>query len=453
MKWVFLAALLLAILPFASWIRSNRRHEPKVWALLGFLPFVVAAWNFNVAPISWAAWPGYVKGVEVSLLEAVALALLIANNDRGPRQPIPFRFWMAAYFAVALLSVLQAGVPMGASFYPWQLLRVFLVYAAALQVARRENGPAALIAGMVLGLSVQAGYAIADRVAGAIQTGGGLRSQNLLGVMSHIVVFPAFALLLAGARSWAARMGPVSGVVTAILGASRATLGLAAIGYGLLVLLSFRRKMTRVKGRLAVALLAALAIAAPIALNSLERRYAFNPAEGSSVERESFKRAAWLIIGDNPLGIGPNQYVVVANTGGYSERAGVIWNTGSRATNVHNAYLLIAAETGFLGLICFLGLYLNCIITALRAGFRSRDNASGELLLGLSVALIIVGIHSLYEWVLLIWETQIMVALAMALIGGTAHARIRSRSTSSGSSKKGSIKIPRRPAAPTVSEP
>ena len=56
------------------------------------------------------------------------------------------------------------------------------------------------------------------------------------------------------------------------------------------------------------------------------------------------------MIADHPLGVGANQYVIVANTGGYSARAGVPWNTDERAAPVHDAYYLVTAELGFLGL-------------------------------------------------------------------------------------------------------
>ena len=62
-------------------------------------------------------------------------------------------------------------------------------------------------------------------------------------------------------------------------------------------------------------------------------------------------RAAKMIIADHPLGVGPNQYLLVANIGGYSSRAGVAWNAANRSAPVHNSYYFITAELGFVGLI------------------------------------------------------------------------------------------------------
>ena len=126
MKWIALAVLLASIFPLAGWLRRNPREVPKFWMLMGVLPFVMVTFHLFVAIISWAGWPGYVKGAEFSTLDALAIALYLSL----PRltQRIPFRLSMALYFTAVLLSVFQAGVPMASLFYAWQLARMFLVY-------------------------------------------------------------------------------------------------------------------------------------------------------------------------------------------------------------------------------------------------------------------------------------------------------------------------------------
>ena len=66
MKWAALAVILASIMPLAGWFRRNPRHSPKVWMLMGFLPFGVGAFHLYMAVISWPTWAGYVKGVEIS---------------------------------------------------------------------------------------------------------------------------------------------------------------------------------------------------------------------------------------------------------------------------------------------------------------------------------------------------------------------------------------------------
>jgi O-antigen ligase len=164
-----------------------------------------------------------------------------------------------------------------------------------------------------------------------------------------------------------------------------------------------------------------MAISAPLAIASLSRRYEVAPVAGSYEERQAFERAAWMIVEDHPFGIGPNHYVVVANTGGYSERAGVIWNAGSRAAHVHNVYLVILAETGWLGLASYLWMILGAIFVAFRCAFRFRKDPRGDLILGVGMGLVVVSLHALYEWVLVTSFAQNLLFISIGLIAGLAR--------------------------------
>lgn len=418
MKWVFLAFLAVYTPLLAGWLRTNPKHAPKVWGLLGFLPFVLGPWNLYVAPISWAHWPGFVRGMEVSLLDAVALAVLVSMPHRT-RLPLKLPFIL--YIAAVLLSVLMADVPMASFFYAWQLLRVFLLFAAAAAVCQDDRGPVAIVTGAILGLVYQAVLALSDSFSGVLQAGGGFGHQNLLGMMSYLVTFPALALLLAGHRGWIPQLGVVAGIAVAIVTASRATIGLVGVGLVILFALSVIRRPTSRKAGLALAGVLALAAATPLALNSLDRRFAEAPLPGDYDERAAFEKAAGLIIDDHPLGVGANQYVTVVNVDGYSDRAGVIPAPGSRSAHVHNAYLLAAAETGYLGLLAFMALIAAPIFVAFRAASRQRKDPRGDLLVGLGFSLAVVAVHSLYEWVFVTFQTQYMFAIISGLIVGMAR--------------------------------
>lgn len=417
MKWVFLAFLVVFTPLLAGWLRGNRRLAPIVWASLGFLPFVVGPWNLYIAPISWSGWPGFVKGMEVSLLDAVAIAVYASMpGKRRLRLKLPF----LAYIAAVLLSTLQANVPMPALFYAWQLARMFLLFAAVAAACRDERAPFAILTGLVLGLGYQATLATLAFVGGATQTGGSFGHQNLLGLVSHMVVFPTLALLLSGKRSWVTVLGPIAGMTVAIFTASRATIGLAGAGLVGLFALSLVRKPTSQKSGMAVLGLFVLAAATPLAMGSLEKRFAAAPLSSDYDERAAFERASSMMIADHPLGVGANQYVSVANVGGYYARGGVVAAYGSRSAHVHNVYLLILAETGFPGFLAFLAMLIAPIVLALRCAFRYRDDRRGELMLGLGFSLIVVGLHSFYEWIFVTFNVQHVFAITIGLIVGVA---------------------------------
>lgn len=419
MKWLILIVV-LGLLPVGiGWLRANQRHLPRVMVALGILPFVTGSLHLIIAPISWAMWPGFVKGLEISLIDAMSVALILS----APRSKriAHLRWPIGIYTVIVLISATQTNVPMPTYFYAWQLLRVMLLVTAVAVSCRDPRVPQALVLGLVLGLTYQAFMSLKEHAGGALQAAGTFGHQNQLGMLTHFVVFPSLAILLATKKVKWMWLGPLSGMAVAILTASRATIGLAGGGFVLLLLLSILRRPTSRKTTVAITGVVALAIAAPLALGSLGARFNKAPIDGDYDERAAFERAAKAMLHDHPLGVGGNHYVIVANTMGYSDRAGVAPTYNSRGAHVHNAYLLSAAETGYAGFIAFTTMMLWPIVVAMRCAWRFRRDPRGEVLLGLSVTLTIAALHSMYEWISVTYNTQYMYALAVGLIAGIAQ--------------------------------
>ena len=138
-----------------------------------------------------------------------------------------------------------------------------------------------------------------------------------------------------------------------------------------------------------------------------------------------------MVIADAPFGIGPNHYVVTVNSQGYSQRAGVAWNSGSRATNVHNSYLLIWAETGFFGIITLAMLLLAPVISCFFIAFKFKKSFQSNILNGFGGAFIAVTLHSFYEWVLVLYQIQYVFAVALGVSAGLI-VQLRTRVSSRG---------------------
>jgi O-antigen ligase len=418
-KWVGFVILLAAVSPLSAWLRRNPSQAPKAWMLLGLFPFILTIFHSVIALISDVGWPGYVKGIEFSVLDAFALALYFSLP--GERQPLPFRFAMASYFLAVLLSAFLAQVPMSAFFYAWQLARVFLLYAVVVRGCADPRVAPAILKGMAAGLIMEAGFAIWDRFgAGALQAAGTFGHQNLLGLISHFVVFPWFALVLAGQERLPAFV-VLAGAIVEVLTTSRATVGLAGLGYATLYMLSALRQWTSRKAMVLLIGAVALSILAPLALSSFGERFkSIESGETDYDERAAFEKAAAMMLADHPFGVGPNNYVMVANISGYNRAAGVALIEGSDSANVHNVYRLVAAESGYLGLFTFVLFLFRPLMVALLCGWRNRGDRRGDLLLGLGVALLIVYIHCLYEWIFVTLEAQYIFALDVGLIAGLA---------------------------------
>ena len=107
--------------------------------------------------------------------------------------------------------------------------------------------------------------------------------------------------------------------------------------------------------------------------------------------------AAAMILHDHPFGIGANNYIVVANSQGYAERAGVPWSNPFAI--VHSVYWLTAAETGYLGVITFVFLWLQITWVSIRCAWKYKNDYRGDIMLGLAATLVVIALHNAYEWV------------------------------------------------------
>src|SRR5262249_43098799 len=135
---------------------------------------------------------------------------------------------------------------MEALFYVWQLLRMFFVYATiAKACAYDERVPLALLKGMTAGLIMEACVVLWERYAmGMILADGTFAGHNFLGLLSHFIVFPNLALILAGERGLFVSSALVAGLVIEVFTTSRATIGLAGFGYVFLFMISAVRQWT-----------------------------------------------------------------------------------------------------------------------------------------------------------------------------------------------------------------
>jgi O-antigen ligase len=421
MKWAVLFVLTVLVRPLSIRLRNNADLRLRFFAVVGFLPFVLGNWHLYWAVLNWG-WGGYVKGAEVSLLDFIAFSLYLSLPPPGVR--LPFRRLMVIYLAATALSALQALYPVAALFYPLQLGRTFLVCASVYRgVCMDRRVSDAVLKGFAAGMLLEVVVAGWQRAHGVLQTPGTLSSQNHLGMISQFVIFPFFAVILGGRGGRLAPAVVVAGLVIAVLTASRGTIALDFVGLAIVFVLSALGQWTPRKTKVLWAGVAATAVVTLLAASALQQRFHGGPELGLSEEdgeRLKFKEAAADMLADHPMGVGANHFNMVANVGGYFTRVGELWGAG-RASNVHNVYWLVAAETGYIGLIAFVAFLLPPLIAGLRCGFRHRTEPTGDVLLGLGVALLVVYVHSFEEWIFVVIETQYILAIVMGLIAGLAQ--------------------------------
>ena len=436
MKFVALLVALSAAIPLGVILHSNAQIYRAFWILVGAMPLLAPALPVaDIGVVTLAdSWVGYVYSLEVTLLDIMILAALLAVPGEGV--PWAFKVPLLLFVGALLLSMLQAANPLAASFGVWQYARMILVMTVVARACRSDPDIASnILLGLGLGMGVQFVAVLEQRfLLGYPQTPGLFVHQNTLGIITHMVLLPHLALLLYGhtRHSGTLRNLAIMGVtmIVVVLTASRATIGLSFLGmattYGVLAL----ARLTQRKVYVALAACLALAAIAPLVASTIQNRIAHNPIrEDVYDERAAFDRAASAIFADHPLGVGTNHYVPVARDQGYSERAGVARSEGNRNSLVHNAYLLTAAESGWPGLMTYLLMLATPLGVAFRNGWRARGTLGGHLLLGLGVALLIVYVHSLFEWIIYSREVLYVLFITMGMVFGLS---LKARATIGG---------------------
>lgn len=419
MRILGIVLILISLPVLIWWVRAFPSQRKWAYFAIGILPFTMSFANLDVAFINWATWPGFARGLIVSILDTLAIAILL--SAKAPFRRLPLLGALCSYIAAVLMSVFVSHQWVSSSFYVFQLLRVALVFAAVASVAGRPGAVRWIAFGLAAGAVFQGLVTIEQRLSGIVQAPGTMSHQNLLGLMLHFVTLPLLALLLAGDRSKLLMAGVVASLIAVALGASRGAVAFVLLGIGLLLVLSLARKMTPHKWKIVGLAVLFLAVVGPVAVTSFGERFSRGTAAALSPdgEREAFERAAKAMWRDHPMGVGANQYVIVANSKGYSQNAGVIWNKNSRAAHVHNIYLLTAAETGWAGLISLIFLFSWSTARGLHFAFSFRKDPRGDIVLGASVAIFVTAIHSLWEWIFVDYFTQYVFAIALGIIAGT----------------------------------
>lgn len=444
MKWIFLGALLLFIPTLAAVLRSQPRYLVPCCVVLGLMPFIVVP-GLYVAPVSWAQWPGPVKGIEVSLIDGISLAIVLATGR------IPIHLSLKLSFSVIALAVVVSSLAgyqfMPASFYAWQLFRSVLLFVAVVRVcATVRDAPLAIVTGFGLGLCYEAVLAFMQYTSGVAKPGGNLGHSNFLGLATHFVLYPSLALMLAGQKTMLFLVVVGASVLIALVGGSRATLGLVGVGILLTLAASLWHRPSSRKYAVAGMVLVLLILATPATIASLDYRTE-DAKVSSDLERKNMKDAARMIISDHPLGIGANQYVIIANIGGYSERAGVPWNIGSRDAPVHSVYYLVSAELGLIGLTGLLALFITLNLMAFSALKKHKFDLRSELIPGLFITLLMVTIHISYEWVFMHFVIHYLFAIMAGLLVGLKYTL---RQTSAHQSSERILVTPRRKPEPAL---
>lgn len=416
-------------------IQGSRQAQSWIFALMVFM----TSWHINKFTLmlgSIEKYRGHTKGFEFSLLEMLAIALIVAailgkkTGDKTWRWLPPGLLLYLLYCAASWLSLFAAPEKTYVLMAGIRFTKIVLVFAGTFFFIREEKDVHLLLKALAVTMIVQAVVVLKMKyVDGFYQVRGWFEHQNPLAMWAYLCGLPLFAAGMSDVPKAETKWYFAGFVASAIIvqsSLSRAALAAFAVGVVLVVLLSFADKISpkRVISVVCLGVIGALGLV--MAFGTIVGRFNDEGNEASGETRVVMNLASKAMLDDSSIGIGWNNFALTINApfpygdvidDREREKGRPVDEEYAKGV-VESHYWLLLAETGYGGLITYL---LFITVTAgwcLLGMWRWRRQFLAAFLCGLLVAMALTYLHSSLERVLT--QTKNM-ATWMILLGAAAR--------------------------------
>ena len=405
------------------WLSSRRLWQRATFAVM-LVMTAVRPGNFMMMIDSIEKYRGHTKGYEISLIEVLAIALIVAVR-RGPRigggNGIPGLGLYLLWCGLCLLSAFGSAEPAYALMAASRFVKGALIFASAVMYLRDEDDLRWAVGALAGALFHHGLLCLKMRLFdGAWQVKGWFEHQNPMAMWCYLSALPVLAMLLwqqvKGRLYWLCMAGYGGAGLCILLSVSRAALVAHVAGSVVLLLAAWLRgPNARVIGFSAMGAAGAVLVSL-FALDSFNAR--LNEVANSSQDveedlRDILNKQSAAMLKDHPLtGIGWNNFGIANSRGRgdqYSEileewdkeRGFTIYDENYYANPLtESLYWLWLAETGWLGFATFVLFAVMTLWCAAKSAWRDRGTLFGAVALALLVALSICYLHGTVERIL-----------------------------------------------------
>ncbi|OQA87443.1 MAG: O-Antigen ligase [Lentisphaerae bacterium ADurb.Bin242] len=407
LKFLIFFAVLLVGVPIGIFLAYFSRFVEKC-CFIGLLSLSVIVDAFSINFFSNEFYRGSVRGMEITLVDLVALVLAVVMLLKNGKLQlnIPGIWFFLIYFTLSAISVVNAENGLFSFLELWKMYRMLIYFIVIFNYLEWRKDFELLIysfagvAYMTFAVVLFQKYALK-----IYQPRGTFPHQNSMAVYMELTGPFLLALWLntrmASWKTWIIASTFFAMTGSAILTLSRAAMLFYPFGCVIVALISLRYGQweRKLKVLLALGLLGVLGLffILPRILSRLE-----TAPEASTTTRVNLAIAAVNMANDKFWGVGINNWGIKINPPyNYSEH-----RTTKRYTDefkdgiVETIYLLVAAECGWIGftalllwLFCYLWYAFRLMVTYARTNIFS-------LPLGLFAGLSAIYVHSTLEWML-----------------------------------------------------
>lgn len=352
-----------------------------------------------------------------------------------PSVTAPACVWILA----SALSVPRSIDPVAAVFQLVLTTKILMMYLVVANQIRVTSDTAYILVALLAGLFLQSILGVYQAWSGqslglwflgesskvrefALDIGSAARPHGTLGHSNGLAMYLnmllciAFTILFAEIKiihKLVIGLAFFMGILALVLTLSRgAWLGFS-VGLAAVLFFLVRRGVIRARGGLSILAWVTLALlVSGVAFSGLIASRLRSSDEGASASRLLLMQSAIAMIEDHPsLGVGLDNYALAAREYNPSEIKS--WEIGQ--TYVHNAFLLIGAEVGLVGLAAFVWLSLALLKQGLHYVRREPVNLNWLIGLGIFAGILSVLIHSQADYALV--ATPSLTILFWFLVG------------------------------------
>lgn len=405
------------------WLAGRREAQRGVFCLMVFM----TAWfptKITLMLGSIELYRGHTKGFEFSLIEVLAIALLVAAaQTRQQQRPTPplipggtwlYLFWCALMTISIFAAYNQLYVWMGVH----KFTKIVLLFIAGFHFLRDETDLtwlARTMSGMVILMAL---VCLKMRLLdGGFRTTGWFEHQNPMAMWAYFAALPSFALGLrreTPPRDALLYLGGAGAAgLCALLSVSRGALAAFALGCALVMALALLRGASpRLIGVSVAAALAAVVVASTMMKSVFDRMAQEKERASSEVDlRVVMIDQAKAMLHDSSIGIGWNNYGIANSRplGRYSEILeewdasrgfAVIEDFYYANPLTESYYWLLLGENGYPGFYGCLLFFAATLYWAARSALANWRDPRGWFAGGVFVVLSLHYLHSSVERVL-----------------------------------------------------
>jgi len=411
----------LGLAPILSLFLSRLFAASERYRRIGFYLLVLLSAEYYYKDLWFTVYRGTSRGFSISLPDLITWGYALMLLWQPPEKYRPLIGWprgmgvIISFASWGTVTTVTAMNVLYASFTTFKLWKAVVLFWTVANLVRTDDDlrlAARATSFTLVWLGCEVIWQKYVTHLFVIRAQGPFSHSNTLAMWVNLTVPMALGSALAVTdRSFGLLHGAAVylGAVCVIFTKSRG--GLAMLGFGIVgtLALSYWNRLTSRKAVVLAVVSAAAVVTGAVAAPRLIAR--FRNADPSSAQaRVRFNEAARRMAADSFMGVGLNNYSLALGTTKYYYDVYPEfvddWRPAGEETSrlgvCHHVYNLVMAETGYVGLGCFVAmlawLFVPVLVPAL--GPRRPDGPANAVAIGLLLGLATMHLQGLLEWVL-----------------------------------------------------